>query len=130
MLYMQFNNVFLRKFWGKNTDAHVTLQRKPNKVSSHIFLENCPWPQNIWIYWSGSSSISLNNIFFTVSLSNSSPNRSVCRSCTSLPCFWLFAWNVAQHIYLAVCMNIESVSLEFKDKKLFVVSHLYLLSKT
>ena len=50
-------------------------------------------------------------------LGSSSAIRLVCRSFTSLPRFWLFAWKVAQHIYLAVCMNIESVAFEFKDKK-------------
>ena len=36
----------------------------------------------------------------TVSLGNSSANRLVCRSFTSLARFWLCAWKVAQHILL------------------------------
>ena len=82
-------------------------------------VDHLPFPQTIFALQSDSNS-----------LGNSSANRLVCRSFTSLPRFWLFGWKVAQDIYLAVCLNIGSVSFEFKDKKMFVVSRLYLLSKT
>ena len=74
-------------------------------------VDHLPFPQTIFALQSDSNS-----------LGSSSAIRLGCRSFTSLPCFWLFAWKVAQHIYLAVCLNIESLKTKNVCGKPFVSS--------